>query len=438
MEEMVCWGCVGDPHLKKEIRAQGATEHCSFCSKRRKCMSIDWLADRVADVLFENIRPGDTSPVWGDDDDDRPSHYEQAGDPLNFWVTDVLKLGDEADPVVSAVCGELGPSHYDVMQGGEGRFDTDAQYVRLRRRPVETEKRWQSFRAEIMHGRRFFNTEAKQFLDWLFTGVETSHGYGLFETGVVREIQAGTSFFRARRCDSSRVLDAVLKNPKRELAAPPRESARAGRMNPEGVRFFYGAFDRATCVAELRPPVGGDVVSGKFRVTRDVRIFDFMNLESAYFAGPSSYFSPDYNEYVERKHFLQTLHDKISIPVLPDAEHEYLATQVIAEYFATQFPGGIDGVIFRSAQYQSENSSKNIALFTHVLPNVELLPDSLQVHIVKGATYDTRTRDVLDGRMMLDADDYESEWDWAPSAYDHSTAENGFEHLAPDTPIKDL
>lgn len=411
MEEFVCWGCINDPYLIAEIKRKGKAQRCSFCSKSRKCLDVDWLTDRVAEALEKHIRPGDQNPVW-DDERDRIDCYEQDGDPLSYWVADAIQVGDEGDPVVSAVVEGLGPSHYDVMQGGEGRFDPEGHYVRLRRRPIETERKWQRFKTEIMHGRRFFNADAKRFLDWLFAGVETLRGYGLWENQVVRDIQAGTSFFRARRCDSPRLLEAVLRNPEQELAAPPRENARAGRMNPEGVQFFYGAFSRETCVAELRPPVGGTVVSGGFRVTRNVRIFDFMNLETAYIEGASSYFAPDYNEHVERKHFLQTLHDKISTPVLPDAEREYLATQVIAEYFASQLPSEIDGVIFRSAQNQSGSDTQNIVLFTKTLPIIELLPDSLQVHTVKGVAYDTSTHDVHGGQVMMDADDYESEWDW--------------------------
>ncbi|WP_129373600.1 RES family NAD+ phosphorylase [Pseudomonas aeruginosa] len=410
MDEVICWGCIGDPHLAKEVKRIGEAVECSFCSKRRKCVSIEWLGDQVAKVLEEHIRQGEEIPVWGGSDSDRMSHYEQSGDPLNFWVADALQLNED-DAVVFAVCEELGPSHLDIVDGGEGRFDTDANYVRRRRRLIETEEKWQLFRQQIMHGRRFFNADLKPFLDWLFRGVEALRGDGLFETEVIRELQAGTSFFRARRCETSSALENMLKNPEKELVPPPKEKSCAGRMNPAGVPFFYGAYDRETCIAELRPPVEGVVVSGEFCLEKTIWVFDFVNLDSAYIESPSSYFEPGYNEKIERAHFLKTLHAKISKPVLPDAEHEYLITQVIAEYLATQFSVVVDGVIFRSAQRQKLKDAKNIALFSHVLPDIKLVPETLKVHKIKQVEYETETRDVYSGWVESYSEDYDSEWE---------------------------
>lgn len=48
-----------------------------------------------------------------------------------------------------------------------------------------------------------------------------------------------------------------------------------------------------------------------------------------------------YQEQKQREHFLKSLHKIIRSPILSDDEHEYLVTQVIAEYFAIQpYRGG--------------------------------------------------------------------------------------------------
>ena len=39
-----------------------------------------------------------------------------------------------------------------------------------------------------------------------------------------------------------------------ELGPPPKEVARAGRMNAEGIVVFYGAFDDQTAIAEINRP----------------------------------------------------------------------------------------------------------------------------------------------------------------------------------------
>lgn len=421
MEEQVCWGCVGDAILKSSIMSEGGAAKCSFCNKRRKCCSIGWLTAEVQSVLSWLIRPGDSYPIFGEDD--RVSHEERFGDPLQFWIGDVLGLSDDSLPIVAAISRELQPSHRDIADGGESEFPPDINYVERRYRPANVERRWKRFKAEIMYGRRFFSSEAKPFLDWLFAGAEEFGVYTPFadRESVIRTIPAGSTFYRARRCDSRSAVEKVISNPVAELNAPPRQFAKAGRMNPAGVPFFYGAFDRATCIAELRPPVGGNVVSGEFVISRDVRVFDFAGLDTAYSESvPTSYFDDTYQEQKQREHFLKSLHKIISSPVLPDDEHEYLVTQVIAEYFATQPPNPIEGVIFRSAQRQNDSDARNIVLFTAAIPALALKAETLLVHQVTAVIYEEVTFDVKNGHIEIDPADADDEWDFNPNDFDPS------------------
>ncbi|WP_338724181.1 RES domain-containing protein [Pseudomonas tolaasii] len=105
-------------------------------------------------------------------------------------------------------------------------------------------------------------------------------------------------------------------------------------------------------------------MSGKFTLTRPVRVLDFIALDEAYEASPLSKFDTEYEEKMGRRIFLETLHSKITVPVLPNQEHEYLATQVMAEYLATQFDPPLDGVLFASAQVRK---GTNLTLFNHAV-----------------------------------------------------------------------
>jgi hypothetical protein len=420
-EAVVCYGCVGDEYLKTLIKKEGAAAKCFYCKKKRKAITITLLSDWVAEVmlsLFEN------TSVW------------ERGDDLNFHVAEMLGRDDTDDVLVGDVCGELvNCSQWDIMQGGEARFDEFGLYMPRHVRPIEAERKWQDFKTSIMHKSRFFNQSGKEFLEWLFANIDSFRNFRTTdrnEDAVVRTIKATdcVDLFRARECKSVDEAREISNNPADQLAAPPNEKARAGRMNPEGVPVFYGAFDRETCVAELRPAVGGSVISGQFKLTRDLRVLDFKRLEDAYEHAPLSLFDPESRLKIERRKFLTTFHDKIKSPVLPKQEHEYLTTQVIAEYLSTQYTPRIDGVIFSSAQ---NSGGLNIVLFAHVVspesvgevvrpphdPNkstrgIEYIPETLLRHKITSVKFkfddEKYTGHEFDpfGTYL----DHDEDWDW--------------------------
>ena len=130
-------------------------------------------------------------------------------------------------------------------------------------------------------------------------------------------------------------------------------------MNAAGVAVFYGALDSDTCLAEMRPALGGRVLVGEFRTTRPLRVLDFRRLEGARLA-ELSYFDSKYGEQRERAVFLRRLHGLISRPVVPGHEDEYLITQTLTEYLAHVHRPTFDGVIFQSVQRQG---GANLVLF---------------------------------------------------------------------------
>jgi len=420
-DAVVCYECVGDEYLKKLIKSEGASVKCFYCLKKRKAITIERLSDQVAEVMYSYY---ENTSVW------------ERGDELNFWVAEMLGRDGSEDALVGDVCGELVTcSQYDYMQGGEARFDEFGLYMPRHFRPKEAERKWQDFRSSIMHKSRFFNQSGKEFLEWLFSSIDSYRNFRTSdrdEDAVVRLIKATDCppLFRARECNSIEEAREISANPAERLAAPPKEKARAGRMNPEGVPVFYGAFERKTCVAELRPAVGGSVISGQFKLTRDLRVLDFKRLEDAYEHSPLSMFDPESRLRLERRKFLKTFHDKIKSPVLPRQEHEYLTTQVIAEYLSTQHSPQIDGVIFSSAQ---NSGGLNIVLFSHIAsvdsdndvlrpphdPNrrtrgVEYVPNTLIRHTIKevefGSDEEKYTGNDFDPFGMYP--DHDEEWDW--------------------------
>src|SRR5207244_1470845 len=142
-----------------------------------------------------------------------------------------------------------------------------------------------------------------------------------------------------------------------------------GRMNSAGIPVFYGGFSEDVCVAEVRPHVGGIVVTGQFHVTRPLQLLDLTMLDEHGFAG--SMFRADYYSRVTKRLFLRSFHNLISRPVQPHEEAlEYVPTQAVAEYIANVL--GLDGIIYASAQTNTrdedddtptDRATQNVALF---------------------------------------------------------------------------
>lgn len=425
-DEPICHCCVKDEFLVALILEEGESAECSICAGCRQTLPLGRLVDLVDDILQQHFEPGFSHPVHNEEGDF--SHTQQKGEFLIFHIAELIGV-DEDDPLAMRICTELTEcSLYDLHQGGEAKYDEDCRYVHSQIRSREAERRWEAFKADMKHGNRFFNSNAKVFLDWLFLGIESFKVYSNGQT-VVRHLEK-EALYRARRCDSVTQYEVILEHGAKELGPPPKEYAGSGRMNPEGVPAFYAALDRQTSVAELRPPVGGRLVSGEFKLTRPVRVLDFKILEKAYEAHPLSMFDPGYSEKVERRSFLQTLHGKITVPVLPNQKHEYLATQVMAEYLATQFDPPLDGVVFASAQVAN---GTNVTLFNHALatsadsvtmrfglsvdgaghqphqPAIEYIPDSMIRHVVKEVVF--CTDDLPRDDNQPESEDHDDYWD---------------------------
>ena len=279
--------------------------------------------------------------------------------------------------IASDVVGLLSDFHSfgAVREGEEDPYDDhETRYEAVGPNPETFRRLWDRVPDEISHRARFFNAEAELVLDNIFADLATlttEHG-----TPVVRELASSgedTFLWRARTALSRERAESILESPAERLGPPPADYATAGRMNPEGIPVFYGAMDLATCIAEVRPPVGSYVVAGRFKLLKAVRVLDMNLLQEAY-AEPN-YFDPSYVDLSNRIAFLKQLVDELARPVMPgDEAKEYLATQIVAEYLAHKTSPRVDGILFRSSQMGGPDpdepspehvDDRNVVLFNH-------------------------------------------------------------------------
>jgi hypothetical protein len=131
-------------------------------------------------------------------------------------------------------------------------------------------------------------------------------------------------------------------------------------MNPHGISVFYGAMDPMVALAEVRPPVASRVVVGRFNFLKPVHLLDLDALRALQVEG--SIFDGTFLARLQKAKFLEWLSRRIATPVMPDDEpYEYLPTQAVADFLATNANPLLHGMLYPSVQGGERKS--NIVLF---------------------------------------------------------------------------
>lgn len=358
-EHAICFRCIEDAVLHAKVESDGEPLRCESCGEENNnAFSYARLGEELEPIVREHFEIGPMVRQFYDDDREG---WEQEGDPLVYIVQMVLGQ-DVVDPD-ALVKSVMDAEDYWPGDGDEAFYDYTQLYVPCIVRPHAWMAEWEYLGEELAHHRRFFSESARGLFDRLFAGVSDLNFYDSDaerRLPVVDDLPAGTEILRARVVRSDSDLRVFIETPARELGAPPAGKASAGRMNAAGVAVFYGALDSETCIAEMRPALGGRVLVGGFRTTQTLRVLDFRRLQAARLA-EVSYFDTRYSEQRERAVFLQRLHGLISRPVVPGHEDEYLITQTLSEYLAHVHLPKFDGVIFQSVQREG---GANIVLFS--------------------------------------------------------------------------
>ena len=360
----ICYQCVGEEYLKEQIRLEGKRGKCKYCRGNRKSIPLPWLAEKIHEVL-DKYFINTSSEYCG--------HYgTPPGEPVIDVVQSIADVDSVvADDVLNYLSYNFGPSPKDFEIDPYG---DDAWYSEAPPDSWNQQQSWGVFCGEVTQKARFFSPVAEKILDELFSNIISFKRYD--GKSVVREVGPGTEndeIYRARVAQTQEELDQILSRPNKELAAPPAKYAKNGRMNASGISVFYGAASAETCVAEVRPPVGSQVVVGRFQILRKLYLLDFDVLSQVY--AKVSVFDPAYGPQIGHAAFLRKLVAELTRPVLPSEEgFKYLPTQIVAEYLAEKVKPKLDGIVFRSTQ--DNEKGENIVLFQgrsnvepHVLPN---------------------------------------------------------------------
>lgn len=374
-DSRLCHRCVGEKTLKSTIKKIGTMADCSFCRKRVKTISLDQAAEIFDKVFDQNFVRTEDEPTGMEYTMSKESDYqwERSGEDIVELLQEVGHIEPE---VAESIRQLLEDKHFDfdeAAMGEEGDFAPDSRYTDRKVESDEFHSEWRSFEESLKTKSRYFSKRATLTLLTLFNGIHRSTTAGnrpvILTAGPETSI---TSLFRARVFQDEGKLVRALERPDQEIGPPPPAAAVAGRMNARGISTFYGATDREVALSEVRPFVGSRVVTAKFDLLRPISLLDLEALSEVSASG--SLFDDNHRYQMAKANFLQSLSQKMTAPVLPDAEiFEYLPTQVIAEYLASQVKPELDGILYPSAQ--TRKGKNNVVLF-HESSLVEKLTTS--------------------------------------------------------------
>jgi RES domain len=177
------------------------------------------------------------------------------------------------------------------------------------------------------------------------------------------------TLYRARVIQSDDMLKVALGRPDIYLGSPPVSLAAAGRMNARGILAFSGANNQKTAIAEVRPPVGSQIAVAQFEIIRKLRLLDLTALGDVRSTASLTDFG--LAGKLECAIFLRSLSARLTRPLMPDDEpSDYIGTEAIVHFIATEASVPIDGIIFASVQ--AVGDVLNVVLF-HKAARIEAM-----------------------------------------------------------------
>lgn len=389
----ICLKCVGEILLKDFIQQSGTDNQCSWCDEHAHCVEIERLAKEIQRVLVRDFQVSRSMPTWKEKRSlhNAEENWHPPGKMLTSLVAEIAGIEKRLSELIVV---EMKKNAYEFeILGPVGHVYSGTTHWEPRPRSETGEdKAWDDFCESLKHQSRYFSEERMQILKKIFGNL--GRASRTVDERLIETYSPGArslEIWRGRIAHSIGEVKALLKFPSRELGAPPKEKAQAGRMNAKGIRALYGALEWRTCIAELRAPVGSHVVLGKFGLIEDVNLLDLSQLGKG--DTKTSRFSPMFEEDLAYSGFLSRLVDKMCAPVVAVEDTlDYLPTQIIAEYLATSEADSCDGVLFPSIQ--TAGTGTNIALFAHACGvefksseldiNREVVVDFLEGHPVTG------------------------------------------------------
>ena len=348
-EKLVCMDCVGDDDYFWEAGAiyGPSTSLCAYCGKGH-AGPVGSIVDVIGPALHRYFTgPGNAGAILDDGE----------------WLIDTIGT-EKALGELWRTCGseEL---RRDVAGAFRNRewVPCNGHFLDMHEGEQFTHA-WSHFAQITKHRTRYFlDRQEREFGEnpWMEypSPAEFLARLGEFvrDLGLIRTLDGQRALYRIRH-----EMDGTSFDTFGELGPPPDDLARAGRMNPAGIAYYYAAREPGTAMGEVVTEPPARIAIGEFRPNDGLAVLDLTDLPEL----PSVFDMDQYDRY-QRLVFLGDFVERISMPVRKDGmEHvEYVPSQVVCEFFAQVFGRKddgrhVDGIAYRSAVVPD---GQNVVLF---------------------------------------------------------------------------
>ena len=349
---MICADCITSIPLKRFASGVGTNGVCNYCGINKLAVDSRALFENILQRVDENLATEDDLSYF-----ELGMLYECGSDDISVACIDIvlaewMQLGEEKyfDELMKFV-----PACYLKNEKGQDKhfYDDDGT--------LESniyEAKWNEFVADIRHAHRFFNPNTRGFLASLFSFLSASDG--TLKPECLRIVPMGEEIFRARSAHSFGDAKRMKDDPVNQFGLAPKEMVGSQRMTPNGIPALYCAFERQTCLSEIRSITGDNVVSIAMTPTAQLTLLDLTKLENV--KGPEmALLDPGQREFQHLQAFVRNLVKKMSRPKGRSDELIYISTQVVFEFLRLTFASQVHGLVFPSVQTGEKGT--NLVLF---------------------------------------------------------------------------
>jgi hypothetical protein len=332
--------------LKSKLLENTTTGDCSYCGAKNKVIMeskvlLEFAGNRLLNSLYsiEDATSYESGMFWEGTDEI----------PFNeiIYIIQDIKVGhEEFEDEVADYVFSNSSCKTDLFVLDDG-FHGNNTY----------QSKWSDFINSTAYKNRFFNEDAKFFLDALFDLIVDDTN---IRNEVLTEIDSSIELYRARIANTETERKDIVSDPSSELGPVPVWLAGEQRMTPTGISAFYCSLDRDTCFSEIRAVTGDLVISGAFRPTYKFALLDLAKIQNLrqFNLDP---FEENYSDFSNKTVFIKDLMFLMSKPASKNSSSSYLSTQIIFEYLSVKFGDKLSGLMFNSIQ--TDGKGKNIAFF---------------------------------------------------------------------------